>query len=181
MRQLETLVLEVAGGEGSKDVRERLTGPLAGLTEKLPHLRLAAFHDYWVGWTRNDRTAAEWVFRLGGTVKVRDEERVDPASAQMSVSVLDLPQEFRLTGISVRDCAEVNDTELAELEVMAGSPFLETLGLSGTPISNASLDLLKTFTLLKTLDVRRTKLTAGAIDELRSALPRCQIQWDDQP
>lgn len=178
MRQLETLVLEVAGGETSKDVRERLTGPLASLTEKLPHLRLSALHDYWIGQTRNDRSAAEWAFRLGRTVKVVDEQRIDAASAQ---TVFDLPPGFQLMGISLRDCAQVNDSELPELTIMAGSYYLESLDLSGTPITDASFELLKTFTLLKTLDVRRTKLTAGAIDELRSALPRCQIQWEDQP
>ncbi len=94
----------------------------------------------------------------------------------------DVAQEvFRVKGISLLDIPQVNAAELAEIEVMAGSPYLEGIDFSGTWLTDAAIEKLKAFTLLKTLDLRRTKITAAGVEELRKALPRCQIQWGDPP
>jgi Leucine-rich repeat (LRR) protein len=61
---------------------------------------------------------------------------------------------------------------LAHLESL---PQLANLSLHGAPITDSSLESLLGLKRLKTLNVARTRLTAAALDQLRAALPECQI------
>jgi hypothetical protein len=56
---------------------------------------------------------------------------------------------------------------------------LEYLGLVGTKVSDASLPILKRFTKLKTLNLVDSKLTPPGADELRDALPDCEVFGPD--
>ncbi len=46
-------------------------------------------------------------------------------------------------------------------------------------IESPQFDRLADLTNLESLDLRRTKVTAAGISELKAALPKCQIQWDE--
>ncbi len=52
------------------------------------------------------------------------------------------------------------------------------LSLSGTSLADAGIKPLFDLTNLKRLDLRKTKVTAAKIDELKDALPKCRIEWD---
>ncbi len=55
---------------------------------------------------------------------------------------------------------------------------LKRLSLAGSGLTNAGIKHLASLTNLESLDLRRTKVTAAGIDELKAALPKCQIEWD---
>ncbi len=63
------------------------------------------------------------------------------------------------------------------LKVLANDR-LNALGLQETNITDAGLEHLKQLKFLQSLDVRKTKLTAPALQQLSRALPQCQIHWD---
>lgn len=54
-------------------------------------------------------------------------------------------------------------------------PQLSNLSLHGAPITDSSLESLLALKKLATLNVARTRLTTAALDQLRAALPECQI------
>ena len=58
---------------------------------------------------------------------------------------------------------------------------VKRLSLAGSGLTDAGLKHLAGLTELQTLDLRRTKVTAAGIDELKAALPKCQIPWDGMP
>ncbi len=55
---------------------------------------------------------------------------------------------------------------------------LKRLSLAGSGLTDASIKPLAVLTNLESLDLRRTEVTAAGIDELKAALPKCQIQSD---
>lgn len=69
----------------------------------------------------------------------------------------------------------INDSRLPRVWSLSRCTGLD---LSGTEITDASLDYLKTLTQLEALDIRNTKVTRKGGDRLRAALPRCRvIHW----
>lgn len=75
-------------------------------------------------------------------------------------------------------CPQLSDlfaSNLAELKQV------RRLSLAGSGLGDASLKHLAGLTKLETLDLRRTKVTAAGVAELKSALPKCQIEWDAAP
>jgi len=52
---------------------------------------------------------------------------------------------------------------------------LRRLNLSGNPITDRSVDMLKTLTQLQMLDIRRTKVTKNGATALQAVLPDCVI------
>ena len=57
---------------------------------------------------------------------------------------------------------------------------LKRLSLAGSGMTNAGIKQLANLTNLESLDLRRTKVIAAGIDELKAALPKCQIKWDTE-
>ena len=49
--------------------------------------------------------------------------------------------------------------------------------LSGTKVSDGGLEHLET---LKSLTLRKTKVTRAGVAKLQKALPDCKIVWDDK-
>ncbi|HJT35523.1 MAG TPA: hypothetical protein VJ783_26080 [Pirellulales bacterium] len=58
-----------------------------------------------------------------------------------------------------------------ELRPDAGLGKLQTLGLSDTPISDASIDVLARFAALRSVNLRRTRVTAAGAARLRQSRP----------
>src|SRR5262249_55590819 len=54
----------------------------------------------------------------------------------------------------------------------------EYVYLHSTQVSDASLTNLKACKNLTMLYLQRTKVTAAMIEELKTAIPRCRIEWD---
>jgi hypothetical protein len=63
------------------------------------------------------------------------------------------------------------------LEFLSKLPALESLDLHCTAVGDAGLDRLKQLKGLRYLDVAFTKVSKRGDDELRAALPRCQVNW----
>ncbi|MCI0704487.1 MAG: protein kinase [Planctomycetia bacterium] len=74
----------------------------------------------------------------------------------------------------------LNDTQITDAGVahFKNCKNLAVVRLDGTQIGNAALDQFKECKRLVSLEVRRTKVTAEKVVELRQALPKCDIQGD---
>ena len=55
---------------------------------------------------------------------------------------------------------------------------LTRLSLAGSSLTDVGIKHLAGLTNLESLDLRRTKATAAGINELKAALPKCEIPWD---
>ena len=55
---------------------------------------------------------------------------------------------------------------------------LELLNLDATSISDVGLKELKSLKNLKKIHLQNTKVTAGGVADLQSAVPDCEIWWD---
>ncbi len=64
--------------------------------------------------------------------------------------------------------------------VLARFSDLEDLNLYRTQISNAGLDKMKTLNHLAALDLRYTRVSSGGVEALHAALPKCQVEFEDQ-
>jgi hypothetical protein len=73
-----------------------------------------------------------------------------------------------------------NLIELAA-ENLAELKRLKRLSLAGSSLTDAGIKPLANLTNLESLDLRRTKVTATGIDELKKALPNCKIETDVKP
>ena len=67
-------------------------------------------------------------------------------------------------------------TQISDLAPLKGMP-LTTLSCIGTKVSD--LSSLKDCKGLKTLTVKKTKVTPASVAALQKALPNCKIEWDD--
>ena len=117
--------------------------------------------------SHSHRRAAEAVLTLGGTVTV-----TTASTAQVAVAALqDLPAEaFALVSVSLSGRSDVRDADLKEL---AGTYYLETLDLTGTSITDASLKLLGG------VDVARIYVSDTAVtDEAAKSLSGRQDLFD---
>ncbi len=86
-----------------------------------------------------------------------------------------------LTDLSLSH-TRVSDACLAHFE---GCKDLTSLLLYNNPqVSDAGLAQLKGCKSLRALSVKNTKVSAAGIDEVKTALPGCKIEWDggvDEP
>ena len=73
--------------------------------------------------------------------------------------------------------SQVSDAGLAHLEGCTG---LSYLGLGGTRVSDAGLTRFENYETLTFLGLQKTKVTAAKVEELKKALPRCNIYWDER-
>lgn len=55
---------------------------------------------------------------------------------------------------------------------------LIALNLSGTTVTERSVDMLKKLTKLRKLDISGTRIPSEKVQELREALPNCEIIVD---
>jgi hypothetical protein len=116
-----------------------------------------------------DRKAAEWVLYIGGRVWVNRQEIKAAA---------DLPDEVcQLTGVDLQQNLQFADADLA---LFKGCKNLTTLILSFTPVTDTGLALFKDSHSLTQLDLQQTQVTAAKVEELRKALPKCKIRWDEK-
>ncbi len=67
-----------------------------------------------------------------------------------------------------------DDTALVHVGKLTG---LERLGLWKTPITDNSIEPLSKLKQLRILDIRGTKITPEGVEQLRKALPECQISY----
>lgn len=58
-----------------------------------------------------------------------------------------------------------------------GLPELQTIGLSDTPVTDASIDLLSSLAALKSVNLRRTRITAGGVARLTRSRPSLVVHW----
>ena len=61
--------------------------------------------------------------------------------------------------------------------ILAGLPHLQELNLYRSDITNSGLAKLSALRELTTLDVRYTKVTRAGVDGLRSAIPKCRVEF----
>lgn len=108
--------------------------------------------------TGSERAVAEWVIRQGG--------RVTLGGARGPVGELAalLAGEARITGI--------------DLFGTLIEPRLRELRLDSTSVSDAGLASLRAMTELRSLNLYHTLVTEKGNEELKTALPGCQIVFD---
>ena len=63
------------------------------------------------------------------------------------------------------------------LVVLRKLPRLRSLDLRDTLINDEGLQYIKSLNQLEQLDVRGTRITARGCEQLRIALPNCDIRW----
>jgi Leucine-rich repeat (LRR) protein len=158
-----------------------------------------AFRKGDVQWSEPNRTAAQSVLALGGTVAVRPKDQKDD---QLIKASADLPPEyFRLTRANLGGVQKSLDQLLPEVAALTDAEFdrLEALDLSGTTITDAdlahleSLKALAQFSLrgtkvsdeglahltklsaLRELDLSATQVTAAGAVAFAKALPKCKV------
>ena len=119
--------------------------------------------------TDMERETAEWILRLGGTVAIVK------GGIQSAVEKLgSLPvSPFSIVRVSMVGAKDLM-TDLA-LTKLGPLPELQSLDLSGIPISDGGLNHLKTARKLAVLDVGGTNVTALGVATLQAALPNCKI------
>ncbi len=72
---------------------------------------------------------------------------------------------------------KIDDAELQRLAKFPAMAYVESLGLAGTAVTDASVECLTGFSKLRYLDIGFTKISAEGITRLRRALPRCDITY----
>jgi hypothetical protein len=116
-----------------------------------------------------DRKAAEWVLLTGGRVWINQQEIKAAA---------ELPDELcRLTGVDLHQNFQVGD---ADLTLLKDCKNLTTVNLSGTLVTDTGLALFKDSHRLTVLNLQQTRVTAAKVEELRKALPKCKIGWEEK-
>ncbi|MDA1051420.1 MAG: protein kinase [Planctomycetota bacterium] len=108
---------------------------------------------------RQDREAAEWVLKVGGTIHILEDNKRHAVS-----QAADLPAHpFRLAGVLLIDSASVGDQDLERLRDL---PMLHNLNLSGTGIADEGLAHVQSLTELQFLYLNRTRLNGTGLAHL---------------
>lgn len=81
------------------------------------------------------------------------------------------------SGETVFSALHFTDCRISEahLKVIAPLRKLQELKFSGTPIGDAELEQLKTYDLLKVLDLSGTNVTPNGIETIRESLPETKV------
>lgn len=84
-----------------------------------------------------------------------------------------------LAGLPWLEVLVLRDTPVTGegLAPLAACPTLRILDLSGTQIGDEQSAVLQQLPRLCRVDLTGTRMTAGGIEQLRAALPQCDIQW----
>jgi eukaryotic-like serine/threonine-protein kinase len=72
----------------------------------------------------------------------------------------------------------LTDLPVSDLSALQGQKTLRHINLHGTQVNDASLAQLQDCTNLTGLILRKTKVTAAGVDDLKKALPKCEVNWD---
>ncbi|MBL4576932.1 MAG: hypothetical protein JKX74_00590, partial [Flavobacteriales bacterium] len=103
-----------------------------------------------------NRTAAEWVLRLGGVVSI---------NAHTYSSITDLPEvAFEISWIRFNSIEEVNDEKISQLGELT---VLHSLELTGTQVGDHGVEHLANLINLKVLFLNNTQVTNGCMVHLR--------------
>lgn len=113
----------------------------------------------WVGWEldqrRREKATIDWVEKMGGRVIFQSEKTIGNLFRKRVSRVV------------------FGDTPLSDLSLLVELKNLEKLDLSCTDVSDVSpLAVLKN---LKELNLYKTQVSEEQVEELRLALPNCQI------
>jgi Leucine-rich repeat (LRR) protein len=147
--------------EPLKHLRELGLGQLDLDPLRVEALR-AALPECRITWDRSsDRDVATWVCQRGGWVSVALPNGELQAELREGMPLPGGP--FTLRAISLRNTADLTDDELSR---MAGLAQLESLDLSGTPVSDAGLEHLAGCRGLRELNLSQTKVGDGGVPRL---------------
>ncbi|MBM81936.1 MAG: hypothetical protein CMJ78_15290 [Planctomycetaceae bacterium] len=114
---------------------------------------------------------ARQVIRRGGSVSIAQfftselkkiSELTEVPGGMISISLVDLT-DVRITNEEFGHFKDLNK--------------IYTLILDGTPIGDDAIDVLKSMSGLERLSLKRTRFTQSAIEELKNALPDCEIRF----
>jgi serine/threonine protein kinase/Leucine-rich repeat (LRR) protein len=107
-----------------------------------------------------DRSAAEWVLSIGGTIKIRHDGQEREIQAAN-----DLPAvPFELVFVNLNRIPKVED---AGLDHLKGLTNLSYLDLDGAAVTDAGLERLKGLTHLTYLDLGATRVTDAGLGHLK--------------
>lgn len=73
---------------------------------------------------------------------------------------------------------EIHNTKVEDLSPLKEMPLIN-LWCTNAPVGDKGLTHLKGCRNLQSLGLKGTKVTAAGIDELKNALPNCQIEWNE--
>jgi Leucine-rich repeat (LRR) protein len=109
----------------------------------------------------DDRTAAEWVLRVGGKVSIR----LDKGGSLHRLSEMSAlpPEPFKVQGVWLDENKQVTDVGLAQLQ---GLPELTELGLSQTALTDKGLSHLSSLKKLRRLTLAHTEITDAGLEHL---------------
>ena len=148
-----------------------------------------------------DRRAAEWAIELGGTVGEKDSEAtLDSLTALPAtdfkiarLAVVNKPAAVTDDGVPlIWGLAELVDLNLGGsaqqvseerlVATIVALPKLRSLNINRSALSDGGLAKLPgRAKALRSLNVRRTKVTAAGINAFQAAMPQCRVQWDGTP
>jgi formylglycine-generating enzyme required for sulfatase activity len=122
----------------------------------------------------SDDHAARFILANVGSGSL--EVRIQSGQGEQSIkAVSGLPKPpFAVTEIAVND----SNTGDSTFMVFRGLNQLRKVSLVGTNVGNQTLTTLERCSSLRSLDIRKTKVTAAGVAKLQQALPNCVIEWD---
>jgi formylglycine-generating enzyme required for sulfatase activity/predicted Ser/Thr protein kinase len=150
--------------------------------------------------TAGQRQALEWAQAAGGTVDlVVDGNRRQPyppgnklpdgpvtvvgitlvqAKGVDDAAVERLRDVPPVRGDLVLSLASLTNTGLVKVATYPSLAGVTRLGLAGTGVTDDGLTQLTGWTALRSLELKRTKVTRAGVDKLSAALPKCRIEYD---
>jgi Leucine-rich repeat (LRR) protein/tRNA A-37 threonylcarbamoyl transferase component Bud32 len=135
-----------------------------------------AFPQAAIEWSEPNRTAAEAVLALGGTVRLRCQDQSHDRLVRVAA---DLPQEyFRLTRASLAGVRKPPGDALAKVAVLTDPQFdcFESLDLSGSTVTDADLACLDRLTGLRRLALDATDIRVAALVHLKNLAHLTQLR-----
>ncbi len=126
----------------------------------------------------DDREAAEWVFKSGGTVSIREGDKVTEIRA-----IGDLPRgEFTVELVTLTFQDKPLPKSFKDLSPLAGLLGLTSLTIDGLPIlSDQMLDILPSLPQLKGLYLRKGRLTDACMIHIATLKELHLVNFQEQP